>query len=72
MRSAFAVVPLTIAVVELPLGTLLMFAIGFSALLAPGFMAATITAIAVATITTAADVENVPTAIGNTESLAKN
>ena len=50
---AFAVVPLTIVVVELPLRTLLMFAIRFTALLPAGFLAATITAIAVARITTA-------------------
>jgi hypothetical protein len=69
--AALAVVALTITVVELPLRALLMFAVGFTALLAAGFLSTTITAITVATITTAADEENGPTAFGRTEPLAK-
>ena len=65
------VVPLTIAVVGFAIGSLLVFAIRFAALLLAGFLAATITAIAMATITATADVENRPTATGHTESLAK-
>jgi len=68
---AFAVIPLPIAVVGLAFGSLLVFAIGFTALLAAGFLAASITAISVATITTATNVENGPTAVGNAEPLAK-
>ena len=72
LDTALPVSALTVAVVEPPLETLLMFAVGLTALLAPDFVAAVITAIAVAAITTAADVENSPAAIGNTESLPKN
>jgi hypothetical protein len=65
------VVLLTVAVVGFAIRRLLVFAIRFTALTPPGFLAATITAIAVSTIAAATDVENRPTAIGNTESLAK-
>ena len=68
---ALTVVPLTIAVVGFAIGSLLVFAIRFTALPLAGFLAATITAIAVATITATADVETQPTTFGNTESLAK-
>lgn len=68
--AAFAVISLTIAMVQLPLGTLLVLAVGLTTLLAAGFLAAAITAIAVATITTAADVELGSTATGYTKSLA--
>jgi len=68
---AFAVIPLTIAVVLPPMRSLLVFAIGFTALPPACFLAATITAITVATITAATDVEHRSTAFGNTESLAK-
>jgi len=68
----FAVIPLTIAVVVLTIRSLLILAIGFTTLLPAGFLAATITAIALATITTATDVKNGPTAVGNAEPLAKN
>ena len=71
LKLAVAVVLLTIAVVGFTIGSLLVFAIRFTALLPAGFLAATITAIAVATITATADVENRPTATGHTESLAK-
>jgi len=69
--AAFAVIPLPIAMIELPLGTLLVLAVGLTTLLAAGFLAAAITAIAVATITTAADVELGSTATRHTKSLAK-
>ena len=68
---ALTVVPLTIAVVGFAIGSLLVFAIRFTALPLAGFLAATITAIAVATSTATADVENGPTVTGHTESLAK-
>ena len=66
-----AVVALTITVVEPPLPTMLMFAVGFTALSAAGFLSTTIAAITVAMVATTADVENGPTAIGNAESLPK-
>ena len=72
MKLAVAVVLLTIAVVGFAIGSLLVFPIRFTALLPAGLLTATITAIAVATITAATDVENGPTAIGNTKSLPKN
>lgn len=71
LSTAFAVVLLTIAVVGFAISSLLVFVIRFTALPTAGFLAATITAIAVATITAATDVENRPTVIGTTESLAK-
>ena len=71
LSAALTVVPLTIAVVGFAIGSLLVFAIRFTALPLAGFLAATITAIVVATITATADVENRPTATGYTESLAK-
>ena len=70
LKLAVAVV-LLIAVVGLAIGSLLVFAIRFTALLPAGLLPATITAIVVATITATADVENGPTATGHTESLAK-
>ena len=68
----FAVAALTIAVVELPFRALLMFAVGFTALLAAVFLSTTIAAITVAMIATTADVENRPTAIANAKSLPEN
>ena len=71
LSLALTIVLLTIAVVGLAVGSLLVFAIGFAVLPLAGSLAARITAIAVASITAATDVENRPTVIGNTESLAK-
>ena len=71
LNTALPVSALTIAVVQPALETLLMFAVGFTPLPAPGLVAAAIAAIAVAPITTTADVKNGPAAC-NTPSLAKN
>ena len=71
MTLAIAVVLLMIAVVGSAMGSLLVFAIRFAALLPAGLLAATIAAIAMATITAGTDVENSPTAFGNTKSLPK-
>ena len=71
LKVAVTVVLLTIAVVGLTIGSSLVFVIRFTALPPAGFLTTTTTAIAVATITAATDVENRPTVIGNTESLAK-
>lgn len=71
LSMALTVVLLTIAVVLFAIGRLLVFVIRFTALPPAGSLAATLTAIAVATITAATDVEDRPTVISTTESLAK-
>ena len=71
LNSAFTVVLLTIAVVLFAIRSLLVFVIRFTELPLAGFLAAILTAIAVAPITAATDIENSPTVIGTTESLAK-
>ena len=70
-RPTFAVIPLTIAVVGLTVGRLLVFAIGFTPLPAAGLLTARITAIPMASITTATNMENRPTTIGQAKSLTK-
>jgi hypothetical protein len=72
LNLAFTIVQLTIAVVVFAIRRLLVFVIRFTELPLAGFVAAIFTAIAVPPITAATDIENCPTVIGTTESLAKN
>jgi hypothetical protein len=71
LELTIAVLLLTIPVVGTAIRTLLMFAVGFTALLSAGPLPATVAAIAVTTIAAATDVENGSTAIGNTEAPPK-
>jgi hypothetical protein len=72
LHSAFAVVPLTIAVIELSLGTLLVPAIGAAPLLATGGFAARQTATAVSAIAMRADKEHYATVGARTKPLPEN
>jgi hypothetical protein len=67
-----AVVALAIAMVEAPFGTLLMAAVGFTALSAAGFLAATEAAITLAAIAVRAEIEHRPTGRKVTNALAEN
>jgi hypothetical protein len=58
--------------VEAPFGTLLMAAVGFTALSAAGFLAATEAAITLATIAVRAEIEHRATGRKVTNSLAEN
>jgi hypothetical protein len=72
LELTIAVLLLTIPVVSTAIRTLLMLAIGFTALPSAGTLPATIAAIAVATIAAATDVENGSAIVGNTEAPPKN
>jgi hypothetical protein len=72
LELTIAVFLLTVPVVGTAIRTLLMFAIGLTALLPTSLLPATVAAITVATIAAATDVENGSTAIGNAEALPKN
>jgi hypothetical protein len=67
-----AVGALAVAMIEAPFGTLLMAAVGFTALSAAGFLAATEAAITLAAIAVRAEIEHRPTGRKVTNALAEN
>jgi len=70
--QSLAILALTVAMIEAPFGTLLMAAVGFTALSAAGFLAATEAAITLAAITVRAEIEHRPTGRKVANALAEN
>ena len=72
LTKAGAVLPLTIAMVELPFGALLVAFIGAPPLLAAGLVAALFAAVAMAAVTVRADEENRLAALTKAKPLPQN
>ena len=70
--TAAAVLPLTVAMIELPFGALLVAAVGAPTLLAAGLLAALVAAVTVAAITMRADEENRMAALTKANPLPQN
>lgn len=72
VAPALAVVALAVAMIVPPPGTLLVAAVGFTALLVAGFLAATKAAITLAAVTVAAEIKYRTAGQEVTNALAKN
>jgi fatty acid desaturase len=70
--TAAAVLPLTVAMIELPFGALLVAAVGAPPLLAAGLLAALVAAVAVPAIAMRADEENRVAALTKANPLPQN
>ena len=72
MTKTAAVMPLTIAMIELPFGALLVASIGGPPLLAAGCLAAVLAAVAMSAIAVRTDEENRVAALTKTKPLPQN
>jgi hypothetical protein len=72
LTKAAAILPLTVAMIELSFGALLMAAVGASPLLAAGLLAALVAAVAVSAIAVRADEKNRVAALTKANPLPQN